>query len=56
MRERFERVVRRQVLASANPTCRLLGETRLRYVTVNRVAVWSRGNEQALARARPSSP
>jgi integrase len=48
-RERYERVVRLQVLASADPTCRPLGETKLRDVTPDRVAVWSQGNEQALA-------
>jgi integrase len=37
------------VLASANPTCRPLGETKLRDVTVDRVAAWSQANEQALA-------
>ena len=48
-RERYERVVRQQVVASADPTRRPLGETKLRDVTVDRVAVWSQGNEQALA-------
>jgi hypothetical protein len=48
-RERYERVVRLQVLASADPTRRPLGETKLRDVTPDRVAVWSQGNEQALA-------
>jgi len=38
-----------QVLASADPTRRPLGETKLRDVTVDRVAAWSQGNEQALA-------
>jgi hypothetical protein len=44
-----ERVVRRQVLGSADPTRRPLSETKLRDVTVDRVAVWSQGNERALA-------
>ena len=35
--------------ASADPTRRPLGETKLRDVTVDRVAAWSQGNEQALA-------
>ena len=48
-RERYERVVRQQVRASADPTRRPLGETKLRDVTVDRVAAWSQGNEQALA-------
>jgi len=48
-RERYERVVRQQVLLSAGPTRRPLGETKLRDVTVDAVAVWSQGNERALA-------
>jgi hypothetical protein len=48
-RERYERVVRLQVLASADPARRPLGETKLRDVTPDRVAAWSQGNEQALA-------
>ncbi len=47
--QRGERVVRQQVLASADPTRRPLGETKVRDVMVDRVAVWSQGNEQALA-------
>jgi hypothetical protein len=37
------------MLASTDPTRRPLGETKLRDVTVDGVAVWSQGNEQALA-------
>jgi integrase len=37
------------VLASTDPTRRPLGETKLRDVTVDRVAVGSQGNEQARA-------
>jgi len=37
------------VLASADPTRGPLGETKLRDVTVDRGAVWSQGNELALA-------
>ena len=48
-RERYDRIVRQQVLASTDPTRRPLGETKLRDVTVDRVALWSQGNEQALA-------
>jgi integrase len=48
-RERYDRIVRQQVLASTDPTRRPLGETKLRDVTVDRVAVWSQGNELALA-------
>ena len=46
---RYERVVRRQVLGTADSTRRPLGETKLRDVTVDLVAVWSQANEQALA-------
>ena len=48
-RERYARVVRQQVLASADPVRRPLGETKLRDVTVDHVAAWSQGNEHALA-------
>ena len=48
-RERYDGIVRQHVLASTDPTRRPLGETKLRDVTVDRVAVWSQGNEQALA-------
>jgi len=44
-RERYERVVRRQVLRSAGPHRRPLGQMKLRDVTVDRVAAWSHGNE-----------
>src|SRR2546422_5413612 len=48
-RQRYDRVVRRQVLRSTDPTRRPLGEMKPRDVTVDRVAAWSHGNEQVLA-------
>ena len=48
-RERHDRIVRQQVLASADPTRRPLGETKLRDLTPDSVAVWSQGSELALA-------
>ena len=48
-RERYGRIVRQQVLASTDETRRPLGETKLRDVTVDHVAVWSQGNERVLA-------
>ena len=48
-KQRYGRVVRQQVLAPTDPTRRPLGETKLRDVTMGRVAVWSQGNERALA-------
>ena len=44
-----ERVERQQVLASTDPTRRPLGETKLRDLTPDRVAVWSQGHEHTLA-------
>jgi integrase len=48
-RQRYARVVRQQVLGSADSTRRPLGETKLRDVTADRIAAWSQGNEEALA-------
>ena len=55
-RERYGRIVRQQMLASADPTRRPLGETKLRDVTVDRVAVWSQGNEPPCSTSASSSP
>src|SRR5437879_12583790 len=49
-RERYERVVRRLVLGSADPQRRPLGEMKLRDLTPDHVAEWSQRNEQTLAR------
>src|SRR5437899_2036777 len=49
-RERYERVVRRHVLGSADPQRRPLGEMKLRDLTPDHVAEWSQRNEQTLAR------
>src|SRR5439155_951456 len=49
-RERYERVVRRHVLGSADPQRRPLGEVKLRDLTPDHVAEWSQRNEQTLAR------
>ena len=48
-RERYERIVRRCIDASVDPTVRPLGEVKLRRLTVDRVAGWSQVNERALA-------
>jgi len=49
-RERYERIVRRHVLGSADPQRRPLGEMKLRDLTPDHVAEWSQRNEQTLAR------
>jgi integrase len=51
-RQRYDRIVRQQVLASVDEARRPLGQLKLRDVTVDHVAGWSQANEQALA---PSS-
>ena len=48
-KQRYERIVRQQVLASVDEARRPLGGMKLRDVTVDHVAGWSQGNEQALA-------
>jgi integrase len=48
-RERYERMVRRHIDASADPARRPLGALKLRELTVDRVADWSRANERELA-------
>jgi integrase len=47
--ERNERIVRRCIDASVDPTLRPLGELKARDLTVDRVAAWSRANERVLA-------
>jgi hypothetical protein len=48
-RERYERMVRRHIDASADPSRRPLGALKLRDLTVDRVAEWSLANERELA-------
>jgi integrase len=48
-RERYERMVRRHIDGSADPSRRPLGALKLRELTVDRVADWSRANERELA-------
>jgi integrase len=47
--ERYEQIVRVYFGASPDPTQRPLGDTKLRDLTVDRVAQWSRANERVLA-------
>src|SRR5437667_2286413 len=55
-RERYERIVRRHVLGSADPQRRPLGEMKLRDLTPDHVAEWSQRNEQTLARDTAQLP
>ena len=48
-RERYERMVRRHIDASTDPARRPLGALKLRDLSVDRVADWSRANERELA-------
>jgi integrase len=47
--ERYDRIVRRHIDRSADPTQRPLGEVKLRDLTADRVAAWSLANERTLA-------
>ena len=48
-RERYERIVRRQIETSADPAQAPLGALTLTELTVDRVALWSQANEARLA-------
>jgi integrase len=48
-RERYLRIVRLHIDASADGSQKPLGEVKLRNLTVDRVAAWSQANERALA-------
>jgi len=48
-RERYERVVRRCIDRSPDPVLRPLGEMKMRDVTADHVAAWTRTNEGTLA-------
>jgi integrase len=48
-RKRYEQVVRRTIQSSPDPARRPLGERRLRDLTIETVAAWSRVNERAFA-------
>lgn len=48
-RERYDRIVRRCIETSPEPTQRPLGDVKLRDLAVDRVAAWSQANEQRLA-------
>ena len=47
--ERYERIVRRSIEVSVDPSWRPLGELKLRDLSVDRVAAWSLANERVLA-------
>jgi integrase len=47
--ERYERIVRRHIDASADPNERSIGSVKLRDLTADRVAAWSEANERVLA-------
>jgi integrase len=48
-RERYERIVRLHIDASADPAVRPIGDCKLRQLTMDRVAAWSQANECVLA-------
>ena len=48
-RERYERIVRLHIDASADPAVRPIGDCKLRQLTMDRVAAWSQANERVLA-------